>query len=183
MPFCPYCDFQIPLTDAKFCPNCGRAIESGVLPARNSASRPPSQFAQQSVETGGANGNRWMLLPGEHIEWEKDFKVGLVHRHVERAYVITNLRVVAIDIVNDVVVVSLPLREADLVVMDRHSSSTSTGIGSYHSGVGTSVRSGTSTTVGTLVFITNGTERIRIGGIGDPDGIRSLFPSLKHSRP
>jgi hypothetical protein len=119
------------------------------------------------------------LLHGEQIAWEKDFREGLIHRHVERAYVITNQRVVAIDIVNRKVIMSLPLHETELVVMDRHTSSTSTGVGSYHGGVGTTVRTGTSNSIGALVFITNGVEKFRLGGIGDPDGVKNLFISLK----
>jgi hypothetical protein len=33
--------------------------------------------------------------------------------------------------------------------------------------------------IGTLVFMTNGVEKIRLGGIGDPDGVKNLFVSLK----
>lgn len=128
-------------------------------------------------------GGRWLLQPGEQIAWEKDFKEGLIHRHVERAYVITNHRVVAIDIVNRSVLVSLPLRDADVVVMDRHTSSNSTGVGSYHGGVGTNIRTGTSRSVGTIVFMTNGVERIKLIGIGDPDGVKNLFLSLKREAP
>lgn len=140
--------------------------------------QPPLQIKRSNAVVPGTP---WQLLPGEQIEWEKDFREGIIHRHVDRAYVITNQRVVAIDTVNRTIVASLPLRQTDLVVMDRHSSSTSTGVGNYHGGAGTSVRSGTSRTVGALVFLENGVERIRLGGIGDPDGVKNLFISLKRT--
>jgi hypothetical protein len=183
MPFCPYCDYQIPLADAKFCPSCGRAIEPGVLShqPQNPTVQPVSQANTVPPNDLMKTGERWTLLPGEQIEWEKDFKEGLIHRHVDRAYVITNRRVVAIDIVNQTVAASLPLWQTDLVVMNRHTSSTSTGAGTYHGGFDSSVRTGTSRTVGTLVFITNGIERIRLGEIGDPDGVKNLFVSLKRT--
>jgi hypothetical protein len=63
--------------------------------------------------------------------------------------------------------------------MDRHSSSSSTSGGSYHGGAEVSFRTGRSTSIGTLVFLIDGKERIRLGGIGDPDGVKNLFTSLK----
>jgi len=75
MPFCPYCDFQIPLTDATFCPNCGKAIEPGVLPRT-------TQPIERDTPVQMESGEQWSLQPGEQIEWEKDFKEGLIHRHV-----------------------------------------------------------------------------------------------------
>jgi hypothetical protein len=178
MPFCPYCDFQIPLADAKFCPNCGKTIVPET-PAKlvTSALRPT--IGNPPPGPQGLAGEHWSLLPGEQIEWEKDFKEGIIHRHVDRAYVITNHRVVAVNTITRTVAASLPLKQTDLVVMDRRSSSTSTGVGSYHGGAGTTVRSGTSRTIGTLVFLENGIEKIRLGGIGDPDGVKNLFVSLK----
>lgn len=133
MPYRPYCDYQIPLPDAKFCPNWGKPIEPGVLPHQ-----PQPQVQQQlgSTVVNGLTraGDKRTLLPGEQIEWEKDFKEGLIHRHVDRAYVITNRRVVEIDTVGQTVAASLPLRQTDLVVTDRHTSSSSTGAGTYHRG-------------------------------------------------
>jgi hypothetical protein len=52
-------------------------------------------------------------------------------------------------------------------------------VGSYHGGVGTTVRTGASNSIRALVFITNGVEKLRLGGIGDPDGVKNLFVSLK----
>ncbi len=183
LPFCPYCDFQIPLSDAKFCPNCGKAIAPATMMSRTVV-HPAMQLTGESpLPLNEEPGGRWLLHPGEQIAWEKDFKEGLIHRHVEKAYVITNQRVVAIDIVNRAVIVSLPLRDTELVVMDRHSSSSSTGVGSYRGGMGTSFRTGTSRSIGSLVFIENGVERIRLIGLGDPDGVKNLFTSLKRSAP
>ncbi|HYB03102.1 MAG TPA: zinc ribbon domain-containing protein [Nitrososphaerales archaeon] len=179
MPFCPYCDFQIQVPDAEFCPSCGKAIAPPLVSRQNSFQGHPAPQSHDLLPVAEEPGGRWLLLPGEQIVWEKDFKEGLIHRHVERAYVITNQRVVAIDIVNRSVISSLPLRETEIVVMDRHYSSTSTSVGSYHGGAGVAVRTGRSTSIGTLVFLVDGKERIRVGGIGDPDGVKNLFTSLK----
>jgi hypothetical protein len=151
--------------------------------AYRTPSPPAAPLIHQPLPPTEEPGGRWLLHPGEQIAWEKDFKEGLIHRHVECAYVITNQRVVSIDIVNRRVISSLPLRDTEIVVMDRHTSSSSTGVGSYHGGVGTNVRSGRSTSIGTLVFLTGGVERIRLGGIGDPDGVKNLFTSLKREAP
>ena len=179
MPFCPYCDSQIQVPDAKFCPNCGKTIAPSTVVRQSTFQGRPAPQSHDPLPVAEKPGGRWLLLPGEQIAWEKDFKEGLIHRHVEQAYVITNQRVVAIDIVNRTVISSLPLRETEIVVMDRHSSSDSTSVGSYHGGAGVSVRTGRSTSIGTLVFIVDGKERIRLGGIGDPDGVKNLFTSLK----
>ena len=139
----------------------------------------PTPQSHEPLPVTEEPGGRWLLLSGEQIAWGKDFKEGLIRRHVERAYVITNQRVVAIDIVNHSVISSLPLRETEIVVMDRYFSSNSTSAGSYHGGAGVSVRTGRSTSIGTLVFLIDGKERVRLGGIGDPDGVKNLFTSLK----
>jgi hypothetical protein len=137
MPFCPYCDFQIPVLDAKFCPNCGRTLAPGIITHSGTFQTHSDPQVSEPLPVTEEPGGRWLLLPGEQIAWEKDFKEGLIHRHVERAYVITNQRVVAIDIMNRRAISSLPLGDTELIVMDRHTSSTSTGVGSYHNGMGT----------------------------------------------
>jgi hypothetical protein len=134
----------------------------------------------QSADPKGQNFDiRSILFPSERVAWEVDSKEGLIHRHVDKTYLITNERVIAIDVQTGRVLVSLPIRDTDVVVMDRRSSSTSVASGVYHQGAGSSVRSGKSTSIGSVVFLTNGVERIRLGGIGDPEGVKNLFAAIK----
>ena len=189
MPYCPYCGYQITQTDARFCPNCGKALNpqqastGAPQPAPNFFNHPGIGRAPPPVQSApkmqSAFDIRTILFPSERIAWELDSKEGLIHRHIDRAYMITNQRVLALDFQTGRVMISLPLRDTDLVVMDRHSSSTSYGSGVYHQGMGTSMRSGKSTSVGSLVFLTNGVERIRLNGVGDPEGVKSLFTTVK----
>ncbi len=119
------------------------------------------------------------LLPNESVAWELDTHEGVLHRHLKSSYYVTNMRVLAVDRVENRVVVSIPIRETDAVVMDRHTASNSFGGGTYHGGVYTSTRAGSSRSVGTIVFMTNGVERIKLMGIGDPEGVKNLFNAIK----
>jgi len=122
-----------------------------------------------------------ILFPSERVAWEVDSKEGLIHRHLDKAYLITNQRVIAVDMQTGRVMISLPIHDTDVVVMDRRSNSTSVGSGIYHQVIGSSVRSGKSTSVGSVIFLTNGVERIRLNGVGDPEGVKSLFISIKRN--
>jgi zinc-ribbon domain len=185
MSYCQYCGAQIVQPDAKYCPNCGKALAStttATVPQQGTFFSHPGVVGTQSSPAPVPHQNldtRSILFPDEKIAWEKDYKEGLIHRHVERAYVITNRRVIELDMVAGRVIVSIPIRDADIVVMDRHTSSTSTGGGTYHEGMSSSVRTSSSRSVGTIIFMTNGVERIKLGGIGDPDGVKNLFNSVK----
>jgi hypothetical protein len=184
MPYCQYCGAQIVQPNAKFCPSCGKALGLATTPTPQQGTffSHPGVAGNPSNPTPSIHQNldpRSIFFPDERIAWEKDFKEGLIRRHVERAYVITNRRVIALDMVAGRVIVSLPIRDTDIVVMDRHTGSTSTGGGTYHEGMSTSIRTSNSKSVGTIIFMTNGVERIRIGGIGDPDGVKNLFNSIK----
>ena len=102
-----------------------------------------------------------------------------MHRHLDKAYLITNERVIVVDVPSGRVILSLPIRDTDVVVMDRRSNSTSVGSGIYHMGAGSSTRTGKSKAVGSLVFMTHGVERIRLNGVGDPEGVKNLFATIK----
>ena len=174
--------------DARFCPNCGRALNSQT--ASPAAPQGPTNFFNHpgigrmpppvpAVHNMQAFDLRSVLFPSERVAWEVDSKEGLLHRHLDKAYLITNQRVLAVDMQTGRVVISLPIHDTDVVVMDRRSSSTSVGSGIYHQGAGSSVRSGKSTSIGSIVFLTNGAERIRLNGIGDPEGVKNLFTAIK----
>ena len=183
MPYCQYCGAQIVQPDAKYCPNCGKAFApTTTVPQQGTFFSHPGVVGTQSNPAPAPRLNldsRSIFFPDERIAWEKDYKEGLIHRHIERAYIITNRRVIALDMVAGRVMVSIPIRDTDIVVMDRHTSSTSTGGGTYHGGMSSSIRNSSSRSVGTIIFMTNGVERIKLGGIGDPDGVKNLFNSVK----
>jgi hypothetical protein len=191
MSYCPFCGNQIPQADARFCPKCGRALNAAsTTPPRSASTSPPPSFfdhpgiggnspTEQKVDPRKNFDVKTILFPSETVAWEVDSKEGLIHRHINKAYLITNERVIALDMQAHRVMISLPIRDTDLVVMDRRSSSTSVGSGVYHQGAGSIVRSGSSKNVGTLVFLTNGVERIRLGGIGDPEGVKNIFSMIK----
>ncbi len=199
MPYCPYCGNQIMQVDARFCPNCGRALNAPPTtttpasafpqappPPTNFFDHPgigraPSPVPPPTHKTQGFDLNS-ILFPSERVAWEIDSKEGLLHRHLDKAYLITNQRVLAVDLQTGRVVISLPIHDTDVVVMDRRSSSTSVGSGIYHQGIGSSVRSGKSTSIGSVVFLTNGAERIRLNGVGDPQGVKNLFTAIKKER-
>lgn len=119
------------------------------------------------------------LVPGERIEWEMDFKEGIIHRHPRSTTLITNARVIFIDRLNAKVTQSLLIKDTDMAIMNRHTLSNSTGGGFYHGGMYSSNRVGSSKTVGTLVFMVNGVTRITLGRVGDPQGVKNLFTAIK----
>src|ERR1700733_5877730 len=150
MPFCQYCGTQIVQPNAKYCPNCGKALTPGVaqIPRQGSffshpgvAGMPknnPAPIVHQNLDSRG------IFFRDERVEWEKDFKDGLLHRHVERAYIITNRRVRSLDMVQGRVMVSLPIRDTDVLVLDRNTSSTPTNGGTYQGRNSSSIRTGSS---------------------------------------
>ena len=196
MNYCPYCDAQILQPNPSFCPNCGKPIfpatetnppapqqeqqqQQQARPQPLAAANPLQQQAPPEQQEQQQFDIRTILFPGESIAWELNIKEGIIHRHVEKAYAITNQRVLAIDAINNRVAISLPLRQTDLVVMDRRTASQSAGSGVYNSGVYAGTRSGSSRSIGTLVFMAQGIERIRLGGVADPEGVKNLFYSIR----
>jgi hypothetical protein len=194
MPYCPYCGKQITQIDARFCPNCGRALGQSSTAAAPSPQAAPAQPSSNFFNHPGIGRTpppvptvqkpqhydlRSILFPSERVAWEVDSKEGLIHRHLNKAYLITNERVIVVDVQSGRVIISLPIRDTGVVVMDRRTNSTSVGSGIYHMGAGSSTRSGKSTSMGSLVFMTNGVERIRLNGIGDPEGVKNLFATIK----
>jgi hypothetical protein len=123
-----------------------------------------------------------ILFPNERIAWELDIHEGVIHRHVKASYYITNLRIFALDRLENKLVISLKIADTDLVVMNRHASSNSVGMGMFHDGVYAGNRTGTSRSIGSLVFMNQGIERIRLDGIDDPEGVKNLLHDQERSQ-
>lgn len=120
-----------------------------------------------------------ILVQGEQIEWQLDFKEGIINRHAKSTAMITNARVIFIDRLNARVTQSLLIKDTEVAIMNRHTVSNSAGGGTYYRGFYNSSRSGTSRTIGTLIFMVNGVTRITLGGVGDPQGVKNLFTAIK----
>jgi hypothetical protein len=122
---------------------------------------------------------RSLLAPNEYILWEKDFSEGVIHRHAKATALITNGRILFVDRIKCVVTQSLLIKEIELVVMNRHTSSNSVGGGTYYGHMYSGSRVSSSNSIGDLVFLQNGVSKIRLGGIADPQGVKNLFTSIK----
>ena len=180
MTYCEYCGTQIVRADARFCPNCGKPLTVSSTALSVQIPAVPPQIPMPVPQPAPSEFDvRAILFPKERVAWELDFKEGVLHRHVTKSYLITNARVLAVDVSNHRVVISLPIRDTDLVVMNRHFSSEGVGGGVYHGGVYSGTRSSSSRSMGTLVFLTGGIERIKLGGVGDPEGVKNLFTVIK----
>ncbi len=89
------------------------------------------------------------------------------------------MRVLAFDELNGSMIVAIPIAETDMAVMNRRTSSNSTG-GSYGVyGMSAFDSHRVSRSIGTLAFTLNGIRRITFGGIADPQGVKNLFTSIK----
>lgn len=113
----------------------------------------------------------------------KDF----LQKKVAESFVITNFRIMRVDNEHNKVfgLILFPQID-DVIVMNtrRISQSQSTGYGSS-SGYGTrygtrSSSSGTSKTVGDIVFVVNG-QKVTWGGIPDPTGLKNFIKSIKRT--
>jgi ribosomal protein L40E len=96
--------------------------------------------------------------------------------------VVTNFRIMRIDQQNNKVLgYFLFTWLDDVIVMNTHRVSQSTGYGmytGYRTRFGTRSSSGTSKTVGDIVFIING-QKVSWGGIPDPTGLKNFIKSIK----
>jgi hypothetical protein len=110
-----------------------------------------------------------------------DFMEGVLHRHPKETYAITNYRVLSIDRLTAALAMALPIKDTEIVVMSRRSESGGFTTGVYHEGFYGGRRVGASTQVGETVFLTNGVKRITPGGVKDPEGVKSLFETIKRS--
>jgi len=111
--------------------------------------------------------------------------VCLEKKIVERL-AISNYRIMRIDMVNSKVLGFILLHDLDyVVVMNTRRVSESIGYGMYMGRggrymaiAGPRFSSGTSKTIGDIVFIVNG-QKVSWGGIPDPTGLKNFVKSLK----
>jgi len=112
---------------------------------------------------------------------------GFFRKKVTESLVITNFRIMRVDNDDNKIFGYILFPQIDdVIVMNtrRLSQSQSTGYGfssgGYRTRYGTSTRSssGTSKTVGDIVFVVNG-QKISWGGIPDPTGLKNFIKSIK----
>ena len=107
---------------------------------------------------------------------------GFFRVKVVRSLVVTNFRLMRIDQQNNKVLgYFLFTWLDDIIVMNTRRVSQSTGYGystGYRVRYGTRSSSGTSKTVGDIVFIING-QKVSWGGIPDPTGLKNFIKSIK----
>ena len=109
---------------------------------------------------------------------------GFFRKKVTESLVVTNFRIMRVD--NDdkkIFGYILFPQIDDVIVMNTHrvSQSQSTGFSTgYRTRYGTRSSSGTSKTVGDVVFVVNG-QKIAWGGIPDPTGLKNFIKSIKRT--
>lgn len=107
---------------------------------------------------------------------------GFFRKKVTESLVVTNFRIMRVDNENDKVFGYILFPNIDdVIVMNTHRVSESTGYGmsyGYGTRYGTRRSSGTSKTVGDIVFIVNG-QKVSWGGIPDPTGLKNFIKSIK----
>lgn len=178
MPFCEYCGHQLD-SDASFCPNCGKPVKKTSTQPTQSKNL-PQEDTETHIQIPEFN-IQSVLMSGETVAWHIDFMEGVIHRHPKQTYAITNYRVLAIDRLAGRLTIALPIKDTEITVMNRRSESNGYTVGMYHEGMYGGRRMSTSTEVGEIVFITNGVERIKLGGVKDPSGVKNLFETIKKS--
>lgn len=126
------------------------------------------------------------LQEGEELLWTYNITKGFFRKTVTTQLRITNYRIMRLDVENNSVDSILMQELDDVVVINSHRVSESVGysvhagrIGGKSIGLG-GVRfgSGTSKTIGDVVFIVNG-KKITWQGLPDPQGLRTYIKAIK----
>jgi hypothetical protein len=112
---------------------------------------------------------------------------GIIRKKITKSMVVTNFRIMAIDHEQKIerskfVILHLLPNIDDVIVMNTHRVSQSVGYGFYGYRYTTGIRfsSGTSKTVGDIVFIVN-TQKSTWIGIPDPTGLKNFIKSIKRT--
>jgi hypothetical protein len=127
--------------------------------------------------------NPWSstLFHGEALLWDKVFKIGIIRKKVFSTNVVTNFRIMTIDEHNRVMTCYLVSSVDDIIVMNTRRESESMGYGFYagrYAGMaGPHFSSGTSKTVGSIVFVING-QKVEWVEIPDPTGLKNFIKSI-----
>jgi ribosomal protein L40E len=123
------------------------------------------------------------LQPGEALLWNMAFKTGIIRKKVLFTKAVTNYRILHIDEESKRVLTCylVPCID-DIIVMNTRRESESMGYavyaGRYAGMAGPRFSSGTSKTVGDIVFIVNG-QKVEWVEIPDPTGLKNFIKSIK----
>lgn len=126
------------------------------------------------------------LRNGEELLWSFDITEGLIRKKIVVRLALSNYRIMKIDMQNNKILGYILLQDLDdVVVMNTHRASNSIGYGMYAGTrgrymtmAGPRFSSGTSKTIGDIVFIVNG-QKVSWGGLPDPTGLKNFVKSLK----
>jgi ribosomal protein L40E len=133
----------------------------------------------QSVVINPWNGG---LHAGEEILWNMVVKLGIIRKKVYSTRIVTNYRIMNIDGDNRLLMSILVPSIDDIIVTNTRRESESMGYGffggRYASMAGPFFSSGTSKTVGTVVFIVNA-RKLEWVEVPDPTGLKNFIKSLK----
>jgi hypothetical protein len=125
-----------------------------------------------------------MLGDGEVLLWSMaDETKGIFRKKVTKSLAVTNYRIMRTDNQEDKILGWILVGTLDdVIVMNTHRVSQAVGYGFYGAGYTTSTRfsSGTSKTVGEIVFIING-QKVSWSGIPDPTGLKNFIKSIKRT--
>ena len=127
--------------------------------------------------------NSVILGNGEQLLWSFDITKGIFRKKVIERLALSNYRIMRIDMQNNKILGYILLATLDdVVVMNTHRVSESIGYGVYTGGymrmAGPRFSSGTSKTVGDIVFIVNG-QKASWGEIPDPTELKNFVKSIK----
>ena len=154
----------------------------------------------REIEYGNEKSNKWtstlcftglpVLANGEEVVWSYVKTDGVFTKKATEVWAITNLRAIIYFFDNpDQSGYGYLTLFDDVIVMNSHRTSTSHRMGSFSSsgrygmrvGTGSSIGQSKSQTVGDVVFMKDGDDVLRFGGVADPSGIAKVAKSIKKS--
>lgn len=123
---------------------------------------------------------------GEELLWSYNLTQGIVRKKIIAQLAISNYRIMRIDMIQNKMLGFIRLQDIDdIVVMNTYRASESIGYsmysgggGRYFSFAGPRFSSGTSKTIGDIIFIVNG-QKISWSGLPDPTGLKNFLKALK----
>ncbi|MGI0083495.1 MAG: hypothetical protein ACREBQ_00265 [Nitrososphaerales archaeon] len=161
-----------------------QAIPNGNVPQ---VTLPANQATQKSMPSGqvpqSSSISSPLMLSGEQVLWKRTFSKGIIHKEATLTEMITNLRVLCIDDLQQVIVRAAPLGSATIAVTNtrRDYSGVHTGFERY--GAYTGVSRGSGVTIGNVQVFVQGRIVLTLSNIRDPFGLKRLIDnSVKSSR-
>ena len=137
------------------------------------------------IKSVNINPNSVNLSNGEELLWSYNITQGFIRKKAVVMLGISNYRIMRVDLINNTVIGYILLQDLDdVIVMNTSRVSDSIGYsmyagsgGRFMSIAGPRFSSGTSKTVGDIVFIVNG-KKITWSGLPDPTGLKNFVKSL-----